>query len=102
MRRSPWDVRRSASSASRRICGSIDVYANFGKIVSALGPNAASAYSLVDAVIAGTPYRFDVNVAGTTTALMSVAGVTLASGNVYTLYLLGSGATLQGVLTQDR
>jgi len=82
--------------------GSIDVYANFGKVVSALGPNAASAYSLVDAVIAGTPYRFDVNVAGSTTALMSVAGVTLASGNVYTLYLLGSGATLQGVLTQDR
>jgi hypothetical protein len=80
----------------------IDVYANFGKIASALGSNAASAYSLVDAVTAGTPYRFDVNVAGTTTVVLSVAGATLVSGHVYTLYLLGSGATLQGVLTQDR
>ena len=32
----------------------VDVYANFGKIVSGLGPNAASAYSLVDAASAGT------------------------------------------------
>jgi hypothetical protein len=80
----------------------IDIYANFGKVASALGSNAASAYSLVDAVTAGTPYRFDVNAAGTTTVLLSVAGATLVSGHVYTLYLLGSGATLQGVLTQDR
>ncbi|HYQ98748.1 MAG TPA: DUF4397 domain-containing protein [Casimicrobiaceae bacterium] len=81
---------------------SVDVYANFGKIVSTLGANAASAYTLVDAVSAGTPYRFDVNAAGTTTTLASVAGVTLVSAHGYTLYLLGTGATLQGVLTQDR
>lgn len=80
----------------------IDVYANFGKIVSALGSNAASAYSLVDAVSAGTAYRFDVNTAGTTAVVTSVPDLTLASGHGYTLYLLGSGATLQGVLTQDR
>lgn len=80
----------------------IDVYANFGKIVSALGSNAASAYSLVDAVGAGTAYGFDVNTAGTTAVVLSVTGLTLASGHGYTLYLLGSGATLQGVLTQDR
>lgn len=81
---------------------SVDVYANFGKIVSTLGANAASAYTLVDAVGAGTPYRFDVNAAGTTTTLASVTGVTLVSAHGYTLYLLGTGATLQGVLTQDR
>ncbi len=81
---------------------SVDVYANFGKIVTALGANAASAYTLVDAVTGGTSYRFDVNTAGTTTTVASVTGATLASGNVYTLYLLGAGATLQGVLTQDR
>lgn len=81
---------------------SVDVYANFGRIVSALGTNAASAYSLVDAVGGGTAYRFDINTAGTATVVLSVTGLTLASGNGYTLYLLGSGATLQGVLTQDR
>ncbi len=80
----------------------VDVYANFGKIVSGLGPNAASAYSLVDAASAGTAYRFDFNNAGTTTVVLSVTGLTLASGHGYTIYLLGSGATLQGVLTQDR
>ena len=80
----------------------VDVYANFGKIVSGLGPNAASPYSLVDAASAGTGYRFDFNNAGTTTVVLSVTGLTLASGHGYTIYLLGSGATLQGVLTQDR
>ena len=81
---------------------SVDVYANFGKIVSALGVNAASAYALVDAVGGGTPYHFDINAAGTTTVLLSVTGLSLASGAAYTLYLVGSGATLQGVLSEDR
>jgi hypothetical protein len=81
---------------------SVDVYANFGKIVSALGTNTASAYTLVDAVAAGTPYHFDVNAAGTTTVLLSVNGVNLVSGAAYTVYLIGSGATLQGVVSQDR
>ena len=80
----------------------VDVYANFGKIVSALGTNAASAYVLLDAVLGGSPYHFDVNPAGTTTVLLSIPGKTLASGEVYTLYLLGSGATLTGVLSEDR
>ena len=81
---------------------SVDVYANFGKIVSALGTNAASPYTLVDAVAAGTQYHFDVNAAGTTSVLLSVQGVSLTSGAGYTLYLIGSGPTLQGVVSQDR
>jgi len=81
---------------------SVDVYANFGKIVSALGTNAASADTLVDALVGGTPYHFDINAAGTTTVLLSVGGLNLASGAAYSLYLVGSGATLQGVLSQDR
>jgi hypothetical protein len=80
----------------------VDVYANFGKLVTGLAANAASSYSLVDAVSAGTPYRIDFNVAGTTTIALSVTGISLASGHCYTVYLLGSGATLSGVLTQDR
>jgi hypothetical protein len=80
----------------------VDVYANFGKLVTGLGANAASAYSLVDAVPAGTAYQIDFNTAGTTNVVLSVPGLFLGSGHVYTVYLLGSGPTLAGVLTQDR
>jgi Domain of unknown function (DUF4397) len=80
----------------------VDVYANFGKLVSGLAANAASSYSLVDAASLGTPYRIDFNTAGTTNVALSVPGLVLASGHVYTMYLLGSGQTLAGVLTQDR
>ena len=80
----------------------VDVYANFGKLVSGLASPSASTYSLVDAVAAGTPYRFDFNNAGTTNIVLSVPGLALAGGHVYTVYLLGSGPTLSGVLTQDR
>jgi hypothetical protein len=34
--------------------------------------------------------------------VLSVPGLSLASNHVYTVYLLGSGPTLSGVLTQDR
>jgi uncharacterized protein DUF4397 len=80
----------------------VDVYANFGKLVTGLDANAASGYSLVDAVTAGTAYQIDFNTAGTTNVVLSVPGLYLAGGHVYTVYLLGSGPTLAGVLTQDR
>ena len=80
----------------------VDVYANFGKLVSGVSANAASPYTLVAAASVGTPYQFDFNVAGTTTVALHVAGLTLTSGQTYTLYLLGSGPTLTGVLSQDR
>jgi hypothetical protein len=34
--------------------------------------------------------------------VLSVPDLALAGGHVYTLYLLGSGPTLSGVLTLDR
>lgn len=80
----------------------VDVYANFGKIVSGLTANSAAAYSLVDAAAAGTQYQIDFNTAGTTNVVLSMPGLVLASNHVYTVYLLGSGPTLSGVLTQDR
>lgn len=80
----------------------VDVYANFGKLVTGLGANAASAYSLVNAANAGTGYQIDFNLAGTANVVLSVPGLALAGGHVYTVYLLGSGPTLAGVLTQDR
>jgi hypothetical protein len=80
----------------------VDVYANFGKLVTGLGANSASTYSLVDAASVGTTYQIDFNAAGTTSVALSVPGLVLTSGHVYTVYLLGSGATLAGTLTQDR
>jgi hypothetical protein len=80
----------------------IDVYANFGKIVSGVAPGGASAYALLDAVSAGTSYTFDIYPAGTTTLALSVPGQALVAGGIYTLYLMGSGGTLAGVLAQDR
>jgi hypothetical protein len=80
----------------------VDVYANFGKLVSGLAANSASAYTLVDAALAGTPYQIDFNNAGTTNAVLRIPGLVLTSNHVYTVYLLGSGPTLTGVLTQDR
>ena len=76
--------------------------ANFVKLVSGLAANTASAYVLVDAVEAGTAYQMDFNNAGTTNVVLSVPGLFLGSNHVYTVYLLGSGPTLAGVLTQDR
>ncbi len=80
----------------------VDVYANFGKLASGLAANSASAYTFVDAAPVGTSYQIDFNNAGTTSAVLSVPGLVLASNHVYTVYLLGSGPTLSGVLTQDR
>lgn len=79
----------------------VDVYANFGKLVSSLAANSASAYTLVDATAGGTSYQIDFNNAGTTSVVFGMPSV-LASNHVYTVYLLGSGPTLSGVLTQDR
>jgi len=80
----------------------VDVYSNFARLVSGVAANTASAYTLVDAAIAGTQYQIDFNLAGTTGVVLSVPGLILASNHVYTVYLLGSGPTLAGVLAQDR
>ena len=80
----------------------VDVYANFGKLASGLAASTASAYALIDATLAGTAYQFDFNAAGTTTVVLSLPGEVIAGTHDYTLYLVGSGPTLQGVLTQDR
>jgi hypothetical protein len=80
----------------------VDVYGNFGKIASGLATGTASAYALVDATAAGATYQFDFNAAGTTTVVYSLPGQVIADTHDYTVYLVGSGPTLKGVLTQDR
>ncbi len=49
----------------------------------------------------GTTYEFDFNVTGTTTAVLKLTNVALASGHKYTIYLVGPSTALQGIVTQD-
>ncbi|HXX84998.1 MAG TPA: DUF4397 domain-containing protein [Casimicrobiaceae bacterium] len=82
---------------------SVDVYVNFSKQVSALTSNTASSYiNLTAAAVSGTAYEFNFNVAGTTTPVLSMPSVLLTGPHIYTVYLAGPAASLQGVVTLDQ
>lgn len=81
--------------------GSVDVYANGTLAAAGLAQNAASAYASLDAAAAGTTYQFDFDPAGTTTPALSVPGVNLIAGGVYTIYVVGPPGALQGIVVQD-
>ncbi len=79
-----------------------DVFVNFSKQVSGLAVGAASPYLNFNAAAnVGTTYEFDFNVTGTTTAVLKLTNVALASGHKYTIYLAGPSTALQGIVTQD-
>ncbi|MEO8739026.1 MAG: DUF4397 domain-containing protein [Casimicrobiaceae bacterium] len=81
---------------------SVDVFVNFSKQVSALTQNTASTYlNLTATAVTGTAYEFDFNVTGTTTALLKLTGVVIASPHKYTVYLAGPPGSLTGIVTQD-
>lgn len=81
---------------------SFDVFVNFSKQVAGLTVNAASPYLNFNAAAnVGTVYEFDFNVAGTTTVVLKLAAVALASSHKYTIYLTGPTSALQGIVTQD-
>ena len=79
----------------------MDVYVNFVKQFSAVASNTASPYAEIVAESTGTTYEFDFNVAGSVTPVLMLPGVTLASGKTYTIYVVGSAAALQGVVSND-
>ncbi len=80
----------------------MDVYVNFVKTFTNVASNTASAYTeLVSDPINGTTYEFDFNVAGTATPVLKLPGVTLTAGKTYTIYVVGSAAALQGVVSVD-
>jgi hypothetical protein len=80
---------------------SLDVYVNFSKRIAGLATRSASAYTSFDAASAGTTYEFDFNPAGTTAVALKLPGVTLSTGRIYTIYIVGPAAAPQGVVTQD-
>jgi trimeric autotransporter adhesin len=79
----------------------VDVYANGTLAASAVGPNAASDYMLLSASIDGSTYQFDFDPAGTTTPVLTLPGVTLVGGSVYTIYLIGPPGAVQAIVSQD-
>ena len=80
---------------------SIDVYANGVAAASGVLQNSASAYAMLDAVAAGTSYRFDFDPAGATTPVLTLPAVTLIAGSIYTIYVMGPATALQGIVVQD-
>ena len=79
----------------------MDVYVNFVKVFTNVASNAASPYSEIVADINGTIYEFDFNVAGTVTPVLKLPGITINSGKTYTIYVVGSAAAPQGVVSND-
>jgi hypothetical protein len=79
----------------------LDVYVNFVRLFSSVATNSASPYTELLADATGTPYEFDFNVAGTVTPVLMLPGVTVTSGRTYTIYVVGSAAAPQGVVSPD-
>ena len=79
----------------------LDVYVNFTKTFSSVASNTASGYTELLALPTGSPYEFDFNLAGTVTPVLMLPGVTVTSGRTYTVYVVGSGAAPQGVVSTD-
>jgi len=79
----------------------IDVYGNGTLAASGVLQNSASPYELLEAAAGGTSYQFDFDIAGTTTPVLTVSGVTLVAGNIYTIYVMGPAGALQGIVVQD-
>jgi hypothetical protein len=80
---------------------SADIYANGTIVAAGVTQNTASSYVLVAAATGGTTYRFDFDLAGTTTPVLTLPGVTLTAAGVYTVYLIGAPGAVQAIVTQD-
>jgi hypothetical protein len=80
----------------------LDVFINFSRQVSGLAMNTVSAGIELDAdATAGTPYKFDFNVTGSNQSSLQLPAVLLLGGQLYTIYVVGPGAALAGVVVQD-
>jgi hypothetical protein len=80
----------------------LDVYVNFGKLLSNLAMNSASTgFEFSADPVAGTTYEFDFNVAGTVQPSLKLPGIALFGGKTYTIYVVGPQVALSGILTGD-
>jgi hypothetical protein len=80
----------------------LDVFINFSRQVTALPMNTVSPGIEVAAdPTAGTSYEFDFNVSGSSQPALQLPGVVLLGGQLYTIYVVGPGSALAGVVVQD-
>jgi hypothetical protein len=80
----------------------LDVFINFSRQVTALPMNTVSPGIEVAAdSTAGTSYEFDFNVSGSSQPALQLPGVVLLGGQLYTIYVVGPGSALAGVVVQD-
>jgi hypothetical protein len=80
----------------------LDVFVNFSRQVSGLAMNTISAGIELDAdPTAGTAYEFDFHVSGSSQTVLQLPGVVLFGGQLYTIYVVGPGSALAGVVVQD-
>ena len=80
----------------------LDVFVNFSLQVSGLAMNTISAGTELDAdAIAGTAYEFDFKASGSSQGGLQLPGVVLFGGQLYTIYVVGPGSALAGVVVQD-
>ncbi len=77
---------------------SIDVLVNFAKQVSGLALNTSSSYLVISP---SNTYALTFNTAGTTTAVLTLPSVELDANGIYTIYVVGGSAHLEGILTRD-
>jgi len=78
------------------------VFVNFSRQVSGLAMNTVSAGIELDAdATAGTAYEFDFNVSGSSHNSLQLPAVVLLGGQLYTIYVVGSGGALAGVVVED-
>jgi hypothetical protein len=80
----------------------LDVFINFSRQVTALPMNTVSPGIEVAAdPTAGTSSEFDFNVSGSSQPALQLPGVVLLGGQLYTIYVVGPGSALAGVVVQD-
>jgi len=79
----------------------LDVFINFALTFTGVLSNSASPYTELVANVTGSKFNFAFNIAGTTTPALILPSVTLAAGKTYTVYVVGPGASPQGVVVSD-
>jgi hypothetical protein len=80
----------------------LDVFINFSKQVAGLPINTVSdGIELTADATAGTTYEFDFNVSGSSQPSLVLPAVNLLGGQLYTIYVVGPGSALAGVVVQD-
>jgi hypothetical protein len=80
----------------------LDVFINFSRQISGLAMNTVSDGVELDAdPTAGTAYEFDFNISGSSQSSLQLPGVVLLGGQLYTIYVVGPGTSLAGVVVQD-